>query len=172
MLPFVMTAHDIHSPGFPQRIQFIDKDDAGGLAGGLSEKVANAGSADPDKHLHKLRAADAEKRHSRLPGNGPGQKGFSGPRRADQKHPFGYPSPQFLEFPRIAQKFNDLLKLFFGFIDAGCIGKINLRLTFGKNFGLALAERHHPHPRPHPFHGEAPDQEKNTNWDDPGKNAA
>ena len=90
----------------------------------------------------------------------------------DQKHPFGYPAPQFLEFVRITQEFNYLLELFFGLIDAGGIGESDLRFTFGKNFGLAFAKRHHPHARPHLFHGKPPDQEKNANGDDPGEKRA
>ena len=86
------------------------------------------------------KSADAEKRHFGLPGHSPGQKGFAGSRRTDQKHPFGNPAPQFLEFARITLKFNYLLELFFGLIDAGRIVEIYLGFTFGKNFSFALAK--------------------------------
>src|SRR4030042_3447417 len=132
-----MPTHNIHSPGFPPRVQFIDEDDAGGLARGLAEKIANARCSHADEHLHKLRPADAEERDFCLPGHSPGQKGFARPRRADQKDPFGNPSPQFLEFPRIAQKFHYFLELFFGFIDSSYIRESDLRLTLSEYLGFA-----------------------------------
>ena len=99
LLLFVMSAHDIHSPSLPQGIQFIDENDAGGLAGGLRKKVANARRAHTDEHLHKLRAADAEERYLGLSGHRPGQKGLSRSGYAEQGSSFrNFPS-QPLELP-------------------------------------------------------------------------
>ena len=44
--------------------------------------------------------------------------------------------------------------------------------TLGKKLGLAFAERHHSHARAHLFHRKPPDQEKNADGEDPGKNGA
>ncbi len=172
LLPFVMPAHDIHPPGFAQGVQFIDEDDARGLRGGLREKIANARRAHADEHLHKLGAADAEERHFRLPGHGPGQKGFAGSRRADQQHPFGDSAAQFLEFFRRFEKFDNFLEFFLGFIDAGHIGKRDLGVAFCKNFGLALAKDMTPIPGPIFFMANRQIRKNNAHGNDPGQNAA
>lgn len=78
----------------------------------------------------------------------------------------------FLEFFRITQKFHDFLKLLFGLVDSSHIRECDFSFTLSKNFGLALAERHDPHPRGHPFNNISPDQEKNAHEDDPGEYAA
>ena len=40
------------------------------VSAGLLEHVADAGGADADEHLHKLRAGRREERHPRLAGDG------------------------------------------------------------------------------------------------------
>ena len=132
LLALVVSAHDIHSPGFAQGIQFIDKDDAGSAGRRLGEKIADAGRPHPDEHFHKLRSADAEEGHVRLSGNGLGQQGFACPRRAEQEDPFGDLPPQFLKFTRVLQKLHDFLKFFFGFVDPGHIGKSDAGLHPGQ----------------------------------------
>jgi len=46
------------------RVNFIDKDNTRAIAFGLVKKVTDATGTHSNKHLHKLRAADTEKRHS------------------------------------------------------------------------------------------------------------
>ena len=55
--------------------------------------------------------------------------------------PFGNASAQLLELLRLAQEFDDLLQLFFGFIDAGHVLERDLLLLHGEQPRPALAER-------------------------------
>src|SRR5215472_9451707 len=55
---FVMSAAGISAAGAAQRIELVDEDDRRRVLARLFEKVADAGGADPDKHLDKLRARD------------------------------------------------------------------------------------------------------------------
>ena len=83
LLLFVMPTHDIDPPRLSQSVQFIDKNDAGSLGGGLRKKVADTCGSHAHEHLHKFGTTDAEERHFSLSGYGPGQKGFAGSRRSD-----------------------------------------------------------------------------------------
>ncbi len=96
-----MATHDIHSAGFAQCVQFIDKDDTGRLCGRLRKKITDTSRTDADEHFYKLRPADAEKSNFGLPGHGFCQKRFAGPGQAHQEYPFGNPPSQFLEFLRV-----------------------------------------------------------------------
>ena len=99
LFPLIVSAHDVDPPGLAQGIQFIDENDAGGAGRRLGEKVADPGRPDPDEHLHKLGAADAEEGNLRLSGHGLGQQGFARSRRADQEDPFGNLPPSFWNLP-------------------------------------------------------------------------
>ena len=138
----------------------------------MGKEIADAGRAYANEHFHELGPADTEEGDVGLSGYGLGQKGFTCSRRAEEEHALGNLPPQFLKFSRILQEFHHFLKFIFGFIDSGHIGKSDLGSILGKKLGLAFAERHDPHPRPHLFHGKPPDQEKKPDGDDPGKNGA
>jgi hypothetical protein len=95
LLAFVMPAHHIHPPGLAQGIQFIDEDDAGRLGCGLGKKIANAGSPDADKHLHKLGTADAEERHFCLPATALARRVLPVPGGPTRSTPLGILPPSF-----------------------------------------------------------------------------
>ena len=172
LFPLVVSSHDVDAPGFAQGVQFINKDNAGSAGRRLGEKIADAGRPHPNEHFHKLGSTDTEEGHVGLSGHGLGQQGFACPRRAEQEHAFGDLPPQLLEFTRILQKLHHFLKFIFGFVDSGYIGKSDLGSTLGKKLGLAFAERHHSLAGSHLFHRIPPDQEKNADGQDPGKNGA
>ena len=52
------------------RIDLINKDDAGRFFTRLLEQVAHLGRAHADEHLHKLTAGDGEERHTGLTSHG------------------------------------------------------------------------------------------------------
>src|ERR1035437_10291270 len=59
LLFFIMAAaSEKRASSAPQRIQFIDEDNAGGFLSGLLEEVAYPRGADADEHFDKLRTAD------------------------------------------------------------------------------------------------------------------
>jgi len=142
LLPLVMSAAQTGAPMAPYRVDFIDKNDAGGVFLCLAEKVPHAGRSNADKHFHKIRAADAQKRHVRLPGNRARQKGFSGSGRPHQQKPLGNAAAQFGIFLGVFQKIDDLFQLRLCLIDAGHIGKGHFLGLVGDQARAAFAERH------------------------------
>jgi len=85
LLALVVTAAIAAAAMATYGINLIDKDNAGGRLLGLLEHVAHPGSADTDKHFHKIGTGDGEKRHLCLTGNSLGEQGFTGTRRADHQ---------------------------------------------------------------------------------------
>jgi hypothetical protein len=84
LLPLVMPAAKTGAAVSAHGIYFVHKDNAGGIAFSLVEKVAHTGSAHADEHLHELAAADREERHSRLTRDSPCHQGLACARRADE----------------------------------------------------------------------------------------
>ena len=98
LLAFVVPAHDARAARLAQSIQLVDENDAGGLALGLLEHVADAGSSHADEHFHEVGARQAEERHARLAGDGLGQQRLAGSRRADEQNALGNPAAEDLIF--------------------------------------------------------------------------
>ena len=84
-----MPAPQASAPVPADRIDFINKDDTWGILFALNKKIPDPRCTHTDKHFHKIRTADMEKRDHRLTGNRPGQKRFAGAGRTQQQHPFG-----------------------------------------------------------------------------------
>ncbi len=78
-------------------INLINEDDARRIAFGLFKKVADAGSADTNKHLHEFGAGDGEEGYSCFTGDGTREKGFTGSGITDQKHTLRDAGAQCLE---------------------------------------------------------------------------
>ncbi len=131
-----------HTTRLTQGVQFIHENNAGGFFFGLGKQVSDAGRPDADKHLHKLGAADREKRHLSFSRHRLGQEGFSGPRRSDQQNTFGDFPPEPTEFFRRLEKLDDFLEFRLGFFDSGHIGEANLDILLHINLGFALPDRH------------------------------
>ena len=142
LLPFIMSAAQTGAPMPPHGVNFIDKDDAGGILFALDKQVPDPGGAHADKHFHKIGTADAEKRHPGFTGNGPGQQGFAGSRGAHQQDPFGDAAAQAGEFFGISQKLDDFAQFLFGFVDTGNIFKGNFFRLIGQQPGPAFSKRH------------------------------
>ena len=64
-------------------VNFVDENQARGVLAGLFEHIAHAAGADAHKHFDEVRPADAEKGGISFTGDGFGQQGFAGSRRAD-----------------------------------------------------------------------------------------
>src|ERR1019366_2210155 len=100
-------------------VDFIDEDDAGGVLFTLLEEVADAAGADADEHFYEVRTGDGEERNIGFAGDGAGEQGLAGAGGADQQDAFRNASAEFLKLLRLTQEFDDLLQLFFGFLDSG-----------------------------------------------------
>src|SRR3972149_10457755 len=90
-------------------INLVDKYDAGCLPFPLDEKVANSAGSHPHEHLHKVRPTYAEKRNTRLPGNGPGQERLPGARGTYEQNPLGKSAAQLGEFLGVLEKLDYFL---------------------------------------------------------------
>ncbi len=55
LLALVVTAAEARAAMAPDRVDFVDEDDAGRVLLALLEKVANAARADADEHLDEVR---------------------------------------------------------------------------------------------------------------------
>src|SRR5882762_6632437 len=83
------------------RVNFVNKDDAGSILLALLEKITDAAGADADKHFHEVRTGNREKRHIGFAGNRPGQQSLAGYRRSDQQYNLWNTPAQLLEFLRV-----------------------------------------------------------------------
>src|SRR5581483_4676869 len=92
------------------------------------------------EHLDEIRAGDGEERHAGLAGDRAGEQGLAGSGRPDQQDAFGNPTPQLLELLGLPEELDDLLKLFFGFLDASDILECHLLLLRGVETCTALAK--------------------------------
>src|SRR5206468_8669564 len=86
LFPFFMAAERALHTRLSERVELVDEHDAGRLRLGLLEEIADTCGANPDEHLHELRAAQAEERHVRLARDGARQERLAGTRRADKQH--------------------------------------------------------------------------------------
>ena len=77
----------------------------------LGEEVADAGGAQPSKHLHELRGVQGQERDPGLSGDRPGQQRLACAGRPAQQHPLGDPSARRLEAPRLGEEVHHLRQL-------------------------------------------------------------
>jgi hypothetical protein len=124
----------------PQRVQFVDKDDAWRLCHRLGEQVAHARGPDPDEHFHKLRTADGKEGHARLARDGLGQQGLAGAGRADDQDPLRDPAAQLAIAVRVAQEFDKLHQLFLRLVDPCHVGEADAGLVRLVHPCMALAD--------------------------------
>ena len=109
ILPFIV-AIDIHVPstGSPDSINLVDEDDTRRLFFRLTEKVADTGSTDSDKHFHEVRTGKREERHICLTRHGLSQECFTGSRRPYKQSSLRNLTSQFGIFVRVLQEGNNL----------------------------------------------------------------
>ena len=93
-----MSATEAGAAMSPNRIDFIDKNDAGRVLFALFEKISNSGSADTDKHFNKIGTADAEKRNFASPAMARANNVLPVPGGPMSRHPFGILPPSLMNF--------------------------------------------------------------------------
>ena len=125
----------------PDRVDFVDEDDAGRVLLALLEQVADAGRPDAHEHLHEVGAANRKEGHVGLAGHRARQKGLARPGGAHEQHAFGDAAAELLEFLRLLQELDNLLQLFLGLVDARHVLEGDFFLGARRQLGLALAER-------------------------------
>ena len=86
LLALVVAAAESGAALAANRVDLVDKDDAGSVLLRLIEEIADAAGADADEHLDELRPGDAEERHARFARDRPREQRLAGSRRTDQQH--------------------------------------------------------------------------------------
>ena len=96
---------------------------AGAVGLGLLEQVAHPAGADADEHLDEVRTRDREERRTRLAGDGAGQQGLAGPRRAEEQDALRDLRAHGLEALGLGQEVLDLRELLDGLVAPGDVGE-------------------------------------------------
>ncbi len=140
LLALVVAAAHAVAAVAPDGVYLVNENDAGRGFFALLEHVADARSAHAHEHLHKIRAADGEEGNVGFAGNGPGQQRFAGARRAHHQHALGNAAAEFLKFFRVAQKLDQFLHFFLGFLHASHIAEGDFIFVARQHAGFGFAE--------------------------------
>src|SRR5262249_36631927 len=130
-----------HAARLADRIELVDEDDGGGPLARLGEQIAHPCRADPDEHLHELRAADAEERDVGFARDRPSQERLARPGPPHQKNALRDPGAEPLEALGSAQKLYDLGKLRLRLPAAGDVTEADGLSLVDIEARLVLAER-------------------------------
>ena len=125
----LVVAADLPVALFADSVDLVDEHDARRFLLGLAEQIAYLGRTHADEHLHELRTGDGEKRHVCLTGDGLGQHGFAGSRRADKQDTLGHGRADVLILCRVVQVVDDLGQVFLGLVLTGNVGEFD---AFGR----------------------------------------
>lgn len=142
LLSLIVTAAHAGSPPAGNRVDLIDKDDAGRIFLGVLKKVADAGRTHTDKHFHKVRSGNAEEGNSRLACHRFGKQRLSCTRRAHQENTLGDPGSHLYIFFRSFQEIHDLFQLFFLLLQACHLSEGDLLVLLRAHPGPALTKAH------------------------------
>src|SRR5215831_8208275 len=116
LLALVVVLQGADAARLAHGIQLINKDDTGGFLLRLLEQIPYSRRADPDKHLDKVRAAEAKKRYPGLTRHRPGQERFARAWRADQQDSFGNATTQRNVLLWLPQEIDNLLEFLFSLL--------------------------------------------------------
>ena len=106
-----MAAAQSGTPVSSDRIDFIDKNDAGRIFLALDEKIANPTGPHTHKHFDKIRPADREERYAGFTGDRARQQRFAGAGWPVEQHALGDATTQFLKLLGRLQKIDNLLQV-------------------------------------------------------------
>src|ERR671924_885864 len=101
LFPLVMAATEAGAAVTPDRVDFVDENDARCLLFALNEKVTDSRSSDADEHFYEIRTADTEERHPGFARDGASQQGLASSRGPHEQTPFGNSAAELGEFFRI-----------------------------------------------------------------------
>ena len=112
LFPFIMTASHAGSTLSCNSIDLINKDDTRCVTLALFEKISYTGSTYTDKHFHKVRTGNGEKRNSRFSCHCLCQKCLTSSGRAYKQHAFRNPCTYFCIFLWRFQEIYHLYQIF------------------------------------------------------------
>ncbi|GIX60793.1 uncharacterized protein BcabD6B2_02280 [Babesia caballi] len=109
-------------------VNLVDEDDCGSVFAGLFKQIADPGRTYTDKYLNKVASGDGVEGHVGLAGNGLGQQGFAGARRAAQQSPLGYLRSVVLVGLGVLEEVHKLADLALGLVHARHVLEAHLNL--------------------------------------------
>ena len=139
----VSTAHSRSVTFLTDGINLINKHNTWCFLIGLFKKISNLGSTHTNKHLHKFRTGNGEKRNLCLAGNSLGKKSFTGSRRAHKQGTFWHGSTDLFVFRRVMEEIHNLRQKLLGFILACHVCKFNSCGGLYINLGITFTKGHH-----------------------------
>ena len=108
----------------------------------MVEEVTDAGGSHTGKHFDEVGAGDGEEGHAGFPCDGACQQGFTGARRAVEKHAAGDLGTEFLVPVRVLEKVFDLVEFFHSFVFASHIVERGGGAVFVDAAGGRFTEAH------------------------------
>jgi hypothetical protein len=142
LLFLIIAAERARHAATPQRVEFINENDAGRRAPRLLEQVADPRRTNTDEHLDELGPGNGKEGHSSFAGHRAREQRLSGARRADRQHALGDARTEAPERFRVAQEGHDLLKLVFRLVYAGNVAERHPGVGFDINLGARFADCH------------------------------
>ncbi len=121
----------------PDRVELVDKDDAGSVLLGLLKQVAYAAGSHADEQFDKAGRTGAEERDTSLTCDCTCEQGLPRAWRTDQQHPFGNVCPNRQVALWIAQEVDHLAQVLLGFVDTRHIVEGRRWTLFVVQFGAA-----------------------------------
>ena len=85
LLALVIAIAEPRTAMAPDRVDFVDKDDARRALLRFDEHIANTARADADEHLDEIGARNREERHARLTSDGAREQRLAGAGRTDEQ---------------------------------------------------------------------------------------
>src|SRR5574344_2411980 len=141
LLTFIVAAAKACASLPTDRIDFINKDNAGCGLFGFPEEIPDTACADTDEHFNEIGTRNAVERNACLTRNSFSQEGFAGARIADKENAFGKTSAVFGVFLRLFEVFDHFDHFGFLFVAACDIGETNLRSVFSPGGGFVEIHR-------------------------------
>ena len=170
LLLFVIAAEGAGRAAAPERVEFVDEDDAGRGLARLLEQIAHPRRADADEHLDEFGARDGEEGDAGFAGHRAREQRLAGAGRPDQQDSLGNVGPEPAVALGILEKGHHFLQLEFGFFDTGDVGEGHFRVLFDIDLGARLSDRHQPAKAlatRHPAAEKHPDQVEHERRHDP-----
>ena len=140
LFALIMSPAETCSAMPPNRINFIDENDAGRVFLALFKEIAHAACAHANKHFDEVRTRNREERNVGLTGDCARQQSLARARRSHQQHALGNSPPELLKLLRIFQELNNFLQLFLGLVRSGDILERGLLLLRGEQPCAGLAK--------------------------------
>ena len=135
LLALVVTTAKARAAMATDRVDFVDKDDAGCVLLSLFEHVAHPRGAHADEHFDEIGTGDREKRHLGFAGDRARQQRLAGAGRTHHQDAFRDLAAKFLEFARIFKEVDDFDHFLLGFLHSRNVRKGDAHLVFAEQAG-------------------------------------